>query len=311
MRKRILLLLTTIILSLFVSSAAVAEANLVAPFLQESPEAALTARIAEMLDLNFLPADKTAKISNVRIESINRMLSEPETFLCDTQAALLVALQGYTNEDLRSAMKPVCRIARSPLYLVMDAESAKNIGIIDGSSFLAYLAENEYDDHLVLARHVEADPSDRAAAFLSDELPLLTDIFWPDNIPDMLKCGDIALAVYTEAELNAASSEDLLILFALGSERTGTYPEIPSVTEAGLIACPEPALYLMARSGENESLLDKMAQKICENPLITDCLSAGYVFDPLSGDSLSEEISAIFTDYKSYMTAEGLFFYEQ
>ena len=311
MKKKYFFLLISVILILCFQSSTIAESNLVAPFPAGSMESTLIAKIAEALSLNYAQADKTIQIDEARIEAVNRMLSEPDTFLCDTQAALMTALQGYTNEDLRVAMTPVCRIARCPLYLIMDAVSAKNNEIIDSNSFLAYLAENEYSDNLLLARHVEADPSDRAAAFLSDELPLLTDVFWPNDIPEILKQGDIALAVYTEAELNAASQDDFIILFSLGSERTSTHPEIPSVTEFGLMACPEPALYLMARAERKNDLWDKLAQEICEMPLTADCLSAGLIFDPLSGDSLVEEITDIFADYKDYMTAEGLFFYDQ
>ena len=309
--KKILTLLTAVVLSLCLASAAGAEAALAAPFPAGTAEAVLTARIAEALGLDYAPADETANVSDVRAGAANRMLSEPGVILCDTQAALMAGLQGYTDQDLRDAMVPVCRVARCPLYLVMDAGAAAEKGISDSESFRAYLAENEYDDSLLLARHVEADPSDRAAVFLTDELPLLTDVFWPQDIPEILKTGDAALAVYTEAELNAAAPEDLVVLFTLGSERTEAYPEVPAVTEAGLDACPEPALYLMAKVGEDPALLDGIAQKISEAGLSADCPPAGFVFDPLSGESLTEEITAIFADYKNYMTAEGLYFYEQ
>lgn len=311
MKKNLLLLLTVLALVLCLASAANAEASLTAPFPAGTAEAGLAARIAETLGLDYTPEDEGADISVARADAANRMLAEPGTLLCDTQAALMTGLQGYTNEDLRTAMSPVCRIARCPLYLVMDAGAAGEKGIADGESFLAYLAENEYDDSLLLARHVEADPSDRASVFLSEELPLLTDVFWPKDIPDNLKAGDAALAVYTEAELNAAVQENLVILFALGSERTVTRPEIPAITEAGLAACPEPALYLMVKAGEDQAALDETAQKISGADLSGACLSAGFVFDPLAGDALTEEITAIFSDYKDYMTAEGLYFYEQ
>ena len=40
------------------------------------------------------------------------------------------------------------------------------------------------------------------------------------------------------------------------------------------------------------------------------CEAAGMVFRPLTGDALQDEIRGIFADYKDYMTAEGLYFYE-
>ena len=309
MKRNILILLTALVLCL--SAAAGAEGNLAAPFPSGSAEAALAVRVAEILELTYTPADEAADTGEARTAAANRMLAEPGTVLLDTQAALMTALQGYTTEDFRTAMIPVCRIARCPLYLVMDAGSAAEKGITGGESFLAWISENEYDDSLLLARHVEADPADRAATFLSDELPLLTDVFWPKGIPENLKAGDAALAVYTEAELNAAVQEDLLVLFTLGSERTASRPEIPAITEAGREACPEPALYLMAKTGDSLVLPEETAQKISGADLSDACRDAGFIFDPLSGEALDGEIAGIFEDYRDYMTAEGLYFYEQ
>ncbi len=311
MRRMIPALLLALVLGLSVTAAAASgAAKLAAPFPAGSGEAVLAARIAEELGLDYAPEDEKASLSNEsRAEAANRMLTEPGTLLCDTQSALMAGLQGYTAEDLRTAMVPVCRVARCPLYLVMDPGKAEEKGITDGDSFLAYLAENEYDGSLLLARHVEADPTDRAAVRLSDQLPLLTELFWPEEIPDALQSGEAALAVFTEAELNAAGG-DLLILFTLGGERTGTRPDLPALPEAGIEACPEPALFLMAGTGEDEAFLEAAAEKICSADLAAECLAAGFIFDPLSGGPLADEISAIFADYKEYMTAEGLYFYE-
>ena len=215
MKKSLLTLL--IILTLCLAASSAAAENLAAPFPTGSTEAVLVARIAEILGLSYTAGEATSLNSESRAEAANRMLTESQTILCDTQAALMAALQGYTKEDLRTAMVPICRIARCPLYLVMDIGTAGIKGITDSESFLAYIMENEYDDTLLLARHVEADPSDRAATFLADELPLMTDVFWPEEIPDALRNGDAALAVYTEAELNDAAEENLLILFTLGN----------------------------------------------------------------------------------------------
>ena len=308
MKKSLVFLLTLLLLILSLAPSAGAEGSLVTPFPDGSAEAALASRIAEILEIAYLPSEEAAPESERRVKAANLMLAEPGTLLCDTQAALIAALQGYTTEDYRSAMVPVCRVARCPLYLVLGKSTAAALGIDSMESFLAFLAEHEYDDSLLLARHVEASPSDRAAVFLADELPLLTDVFFPEQIPDMLSSGEAALAVFTEAELEKA--QDLLILFTLGSERTEARPDIPAIPEAGFRACPEPALYLMARVGMEEALLQEKALKISEADLSAACLSAGFVFDPLSGEALRAEVAGIFADYRDYMTAEGLYFYE-
>ena len=309
MRKLSVLLLTILLLNLCLGAAAGAEGNLAAPFASGSGEAAMASRIAEILGTDTIPADDALPESERRINAANLMLADPGTLLCDTQAALIAALQGYTAEDFRSAMTPVCRAARCPLYLVMGKNTAAEMGIDGAESFLGWLAEHEYDDTCLLARHVEASPLDRAAVFLSEELPLLTDVFFPEQIPELIRSGEAALAVFTETEIEA-SAQDLLILFTLGGERTEAHPEVPSITESGFRACPEPALYLMAKSGTEEAFLQECALKISEADLSAVCSSAGYVFDPASGEALQAEIAGIFADYKDYMTAEGLYFYE-
>ena len=40
-------------------------------------------------------------------------------------------------------------------------------------------------------------------------------------------------------------------------------------------------------------------------------LPAGYELCPLEGEELRNVVQALFRDYKEYMTAEGLFFYEE
>ena len=40
-------------------------------------------------------------------------------------------------------------------------------------------------------------------------------------------------------------------------------------------------------------------------------LPAGYELCPLEGEELRNAVQALFLDYKEYMTAEGLFFYEE
>ena len=40
-------------------------------------------------------------------------------------------------------------------------------------------------------------------------------------------------------------------------------------------------------------------------------LSLGYELNPLSGADFEQEVRSTFDDFKAYMTAEGLFFYEE
>ena len=139
---------------LLICSAALGEGTLAAPFPGDSPEAILAARIGEVLNMTYTPETPDASMnSEARAAAANRMLADAGVILCDTPAALMAGLQGYTTDDLRTAMVPVCKVARIPLYLVMSRSAADEKGIADGEGLMRYLAENEYDDTLLFARH--------------------------------------------------------------------------------------------------------------------------------------------------------------
>ena len=296
---------------LLICSAALGEGTLAAPFPGDSPEAILAARIGEVLNMTYTPETPDASMnSEVRAAAANRMLADAGVILCDTPAALMAGLQGYTTDDLRTAMVPVCKVARIPLYLVMSRSAADEKGIADGEGLMRYLAENEYDDTLLFARHVEADPSDRAMVFLAEQLPVLTEVFWPAEIPEALAGGDAAAAVITEAERAEMDPESILVLFTLGDERSPFQPDVPCLTESGLPACPESGLYLLASVQADADTLRTLAETVAAADMSAACEAADMVFRPLTGDALQDEIRGIFADYKDYMTAEGLYFYE-
>ena len=282
---------------LLLSARAQAGTVVVSPFDPSSGEAQIAAAVAESLSAACEPAEDSPAAAN-------RMLSDPGVILFDTQAALISGLQGYTDQDLRQAMTPLCRVARCPLFLVMDKTAAAEYGIEDAASFLTCIEANEYE--FLLARHITADPVDRAATKLSDELPLLTDYFLPEEILEELHTGGVQAAILDGVTMRAADDGELLVLCALGDRRAKAYPDVPSAPEAGLPVCQDIFLGLYkANAGEEE------AAPAADPELEALLLSLGYEFSPLAGDDFKREIQDTFADYKAYMTAEGLFFYEE
>ena len=295
-------LVLCLLLCLLFPAAALGEAAVVHPFPEGSAEALLASMAAEQPGLPLQSAGPDDPAA-----AVNRMLADPESVLCDTQQALILSLQGYTDKDLREDLTPVCRLAVSPLYLVMDSAAAADFGVNDAASLLAYVREHEYE--LNLARRIDADPVDRAAVSLTDQLPLLTDIFTPEEVPEALKTGAAAAAVVTGADLAASlKEENLLVLFTLGDTRTEAFPDLPCAPELGLDPVRPAELCLFLSSAASEDLVGKLAGITLP---AGETLPLGYEPAPLSGEAFAAEIADLFADYKKYMTAEGLFFYEE
>ena len=299
MKKSLLLLLMVLVLS--VAAAAHADKGLSSAYPAESVEAACAERLADLLDLPLLPVPEEDPGN-----AANLMLADPECVLAGSQDVLIAGLQGYTNEDLREAMAPVCSLAVSPLFLVMDRDIAAEMGISDLSSLLDYTASHEYD--LTFARHISADPVDLAVTRLADGIAVLTDYYLEEEIPDILHSGEAAAGVFSGADL-AAAEEDWLVLCCLSAERSPLYADVPSAAEAGLSPCDGVLLCLFMSAEASDESIAAVAEAAAS--LQAEDLPAGYLPCYAPGDAFSETVRKLFADYKEYMTSEGLFFYEE
>ena len=307
--RRLCMLLCVCLLAL--PALAAGEFSVSTPFSSTEPEGILAAWAAEQLSAPLETGPDEASVSlETRSGEANRMLEDSSVLLCDTEALLMAGLQGYTAKDLRTDMAPVFRLAVCPLYLVMDSAAAEDLGIQDYSGFSEYIGENAYADDRLLARHVEADPADRAVVFLSDEIPLFTEPFWPEEIPAALSSGDAFAAVISGTELEAWTGEPLLLLCTLGEERTLLHPELPCAKELGLAPCPQPGLYLFASAESDAGFRADAASRLTAAYGEETAFPAGFEPAPMAGEELDSCLRGIFADYRDYMTAEGLYFYE-
>ncbi len=307
--RRLCMLLCVCLLAM--PALAAGEFSVSTPFSSTEPEGILAAWAAEQLSAPLETGPDEAPVSlETRSAEANRMLEDSSVLLCDTEALLMVGLQGYTAKDLRTDMAPVFRLAACPLYLVMDSAAAEALGIADYSGFIDYVRENAYADDLLLARHVEADPIDRAVVFLNDEIPIFTELFWPEEIPAALSSGDAFAAVVTGAELETWTGEPLLLLCALGEERTLLHPELPCARELGLAPCPQPGLYLFASAESDAGSRAEAASLLSAAYGEETAFPAGFEPAPMAGEELEILLQGIFMDDRDYMTEQGLYFYE-
>ena len=282
------------------SAAAASADEIVAPYDEDGAEGRIARLLADQLNL---PVNLTG--NGTSDEAANRMLSEPGVFLLDSQAAPIAGLQGYTDEDLRTEMVPVCVVAESPLYIVMDAHKAEEYGISDAETLASYISEHEYE--LTFARHIGADVIDRAVTLLGNNIAVLTDYFMPEEIPEILHTGGADGTVMTGAEL-ANNADELLILCCLGENRSEAFPDVSCAAEAGFPVCRGETMWIFTSVKTDSDLIEQYARKISEAELE---LPDGFERRNLTGDALQEDLQTLFADLKSYMTSEGLFFYEE
>ena len=295
--------LAILFMLLLISSAASAEKQLEAPFMPESSGAVIAAAAAKALDMELHLTDD-ADI----VKAADAMLQAPGTPLCADQSLFIASLQGYTSQDLRVAMQPVCRIAASQLYLVVHIQTAADLGISDADSFLSYIREHEYE--AFLARHIDADVIDRAVVRLAESLPVFTEGYLENEIVPALESGEVLAAVMNGKQIAEAAS-DLLPLCSLGDERTAEHPELPCAGELELPVCEGSVIYIFVSSDTEDAAVQALAS-VClsMDPASADG-AAGYSFKPLAGEELKETIRGLIADYIGYMTSEGLFFYEE
>ena len=298
--KRLLVIL--IVLLLTVSCGLGEQQKLVCPWKEDAPEALLAGEAAALLSLEQAEAPEEDSAA-----AVNLMLGQPDTLLCDTQSAMLLSLQGYTAEDLRTAMTPVCQIASCPLYFVVGSFCASTLGIDSMEGFLDYINAHEYE--LLMGRYTDASVEDCAAADLSDALPLLTDYYFLDEIIAALEEDELQAAVLTGTDLTAyADTNAFLPLMSLGSERTKEHPELPCAAELDLPVCIAKNVYLLASAKMPEEAVNSLTQRFLEG-CSSLTIPQSYEAVPLTGEALQEQVKQEFAKFKRYMTAEGLFFY--
>ena len=307
MKKRYLLILLAIILG--TTAAGHAEKGLSCSFAPDSPETVLAQQIAGLLGLQLLPVPDDGE--EPAGSAANLMFADPECVLIGSQDVLIAGLQGYTvhtsSEELWKALCPICSLAESPLFLVMDRDVASGLGITDFASLREYTFANEYE--LTFARHIGADPVDRAVVQLSEDLEIMIDVFSDEEIPDVLHAGDEAAAgVFCSTELTA-SEDDWLILCCLGSERCPLWADVPCASEVGLTPCEGTLLCLFMSAEADNAAVSSVSEAAAM--LKDESMPAGYVPRYSSGDGFTDVLKAMFNDYKQYMTSEGKMFYEE
>ena len=302
MMKRMIILILTLMLPIAaLADSAPTSGLLVTPFAEGTAEYTAAEAIAALLnrDVKILPGENGA-------EAVNAMLADPETLLLDTQCALMLSLQGYTAADCREKMTPVCQLGAEPLCLVMSLDFAKALDVADYAGFAAYATDHEYE--LLIPRYVDAGVVDYASWLMENALPVLSETcFDLEEALDML--GDDSIQVMVVPA--SAVTDGMLPLCTLGAERSPLWPELPCAAELELPQCEGITLSLYANAEISPDAATEIAETMAAASLSEILAPAGFVTAVQGGEAFEAETAATFADYAAYMTAEGLFFYEQ
>lgn len=222
-----------------------------------------------------------------------------------TQQALLEGLQGYTDCEVRTDLQLLLPLAKDELFLVVSGETAETCGLTDLPSLQAFLTEHPFE--LTLMRSFEASAADYAAVQVFNALDLDTDTFSdPEDCAENLVDGSYLMVADTAAA-QVLSEEGAVVLGPLSEVRSSVFPDLPAAGECSLPVCLGNvwALYLAAE-GDTEPWLEQLLPAV-EDPAFKEILEANGLL-PVAPEDFP--LAELLNDYVTYMTEEGLFFYE-
>ena len=282
------LLLLVMILLFAVNAAGMAEGEFFLPLTAGDGRNGIAEASADLLGLTVVTDEDEDVL-------LNRTATETGHLLLDTQSAVIRCLQGYTDGEFFEIFSPVARVGTEAICLVMRKERADELGITGLDSLLTYIAENEYE--FLRARYPDAGIKDMAATEISNELAVFTDYYYEEEIAGAMEDDEVQLALKTETEL-AAGAEDLIILCTIGRERSSVYPDLPTLSEAGIAVEREIRYYLITANGTDPGYIRQVAETLAvAGPVVT-------------GAELTAELEQAAAECEAYLTSEGLFFYK-
>ncbi len=246
-----------------------------------------------------------ADASDSGSEAWNRLFEHRNGYALGTQQQLIEGLQGYTAKDPRKALQPVLTLGGNDLYLVCSDTIAQEADIHDLPDLQNYLADHPYE--LTLMRVFTASNADSAAYHLLEALDFDMDTF-VDEADCIASLGDgpYALVVDTDLALTL-TAEGHTVLGPLTEARTKEFPELPCAAECGLPVHTGTCYMLLAPIGAGISSLVPQVESELSDPTFETML-ANFHLHPVQTDDFSWNSTV--DDLVNYMTAEGLFFYD-
>ncbi len=293
MKKLSLVLLLILILTM---SSALADVTLVDPYADCPAEAAMSDYLAGRLEAALSQKVEVKRFPDIA-EAVNVFLALPdpeEALLVCCQDAMILSLQGYTDQDLRAALRPLTQVAASDSDFYAAPAVLEALAEITPETLLAYTEENPYE--LFIARLIDASHNDYLV------LEATKDLYVDQNL-----YMDYAEALQ-EAE-NGAPDIAVFSAAMLPKEAEG-YQRLFSANLPGIWQS------VFAQAGASDAFSLAVRQALidaCAEPAWQELLAqGGYNGAPCPEEAeFARQVKDLFADYVRYLTNEGLFFYEQ
>ncbi|MBR0229540.1 MAG: hypothetical protein IJQ62_14425 [Clostridia bacterium] len=293
MKKLSLILLLILALT---ASSALADVTLVDPYADYPAEAAMSDYLAGQLENALGQKVQVKRFSDIA-EAVNAFLALPdpdEALLLCCQDALILSLQGYIDQDLRVALRPLTQAAASGSDFYAAPAVLEALPEITPESLLAYTEENAYE--LFIARLIEASHNDYLV------LEATTELYVDQNL--YMDYGEAAEEAENGAPDIAVFSAAMLPKEAAGYKRLFS-ANLPGIGQG---------VFAQAGASDAFSLAVWQAVKAaCEESAWQALLAqGGYNGAPCPEEAeFAKQVKDLFADYVRYLTSEGLFFYEQ
>ena len=289
-------ILIALLIGFLILPSALADITLVDPYAQAAPENALAEALAARLE-KALGCAVSVRHEADEAQAVNAFLALPDAdsalLLC-SQEAMILGLQGYTDEDLRTAVHPVGCVAASGSRVYAAPGAVELAPDTTQDALIAYTDENAYQ--LCIARLVDASHTDFLTMQATEEMYVDQSLYMTfeeavqaakDGAPDLIAFSNAmtpdAAAAYTP-------------LYDAG---------LPGVWQ-GLFVKSEGAEQLAQQVAE---ALPAIYQEEAWQALLSQ---GGYDAEaPVERAAFEETVSDLFRAYVQYLTNEGLFFYDQ
>ena len=293
MKKLFLVLLLILALSM---SSALADVTLVDPYADFPAEAAMSDYLARQLEAALGQKVETLRLPDIA-GAVNAFLALPnpdEALLLCCQDAMILSLQGYTDQDLRKALRPVTQVASSGSDFYAAPAVLDALPEITPETLSAYTEENPYEFFIV--RLIDASHNDYLVLEATAELYVDQNLYmdYAEALQEA-ENGALDLAVFSSAMLPKEAAEYRRLFSA----------NLPGVWQG-----------VFAQAGASDVFTLSVGQALnaaCADPAWQELLAkGGYDGAPCPQEAeFAGQVKDLFSDYVRYLTNEGLFFYEQ
>lgn len=275
-------------------SAALADPVLVDGYADRPAEAAMSEYLAARLS-ESLGAEITVRHEADETAAANAFLALPEAdaILLAGPNAMIFSLQGHVNEDLRTALDPVAETALSRCVFYGTPDLAGLVPDAAPESLAAWSEEHPYEQ--VLFRTMDADYNDYLA------LAVTGDFYLDDGL-----CADYAEAGQM---LQDGTSGILILSSAMIPDGLDAFVPLCDADRKGLWQG------IFVRSGNGKDLADRLSAAvpaILASPEWLAMLAENGYESPLcvTPEEFRAKVKEETGELISYLTTEGLFFYE-